>query len=673
MKIDVQILNLYEKHVYAKTKPFGFSAFNETDFITITFTPEFLKVPFREFRIDYFFINFFNAINFMKRKFTKKLSCLALGVLMVVPQMKAEDKVNYTDVLKNPGFELALDPQGNEMAASKENNNTHYAVNDWFRFVPYGWHHKVVYQGTEIVWDANNNRDEATTTIDPIGVNLKNSIGVNQDVQVKTREGLYAFWSKPDKPLDFYEFYQEVTVGNGEGQLPAGEYVVSCRLAVMGVTNTDKRFTTQRLFAKTDSENKVQYFGRATDYSENGGIINNDPYTDGEIATYADWISDNSGEAAKIWLRPMAVTITVKDGEVLRLGVKTSDKLKDGTAATGTDVGWFKADGFRIMKKMADDRTSYLKNPSFELKEVLNEGTQLKEEVRIAGASDVTHRWIAYGWHHSMVREYTGSTPIILPWTATQNNTTETITEGGAAFGQSTGTNLGDAQYASLMDRGYYSYWAGANSMPEYTLYQEVTGLPAGKYQLSCYMLVLEARNGTQRLFANNNVTLFATEFDYNLENQLTIPEKEKLAEGKLKVSFAGHTPANGDFKLLTVDVDLAAGETLRLGVKSSGVDAFGVTATNNTGIIRVDEFRLKYLGAGNSINNTQISSSSVIGQKGGCFLHLNGAGSANVRVVSLSGQVVYNGLAKDGAFISLPQGLYVVQVDGKATKVLVK
>lgn len=602
----------------------------------------------------------------MKKTFTQKLSCLALGALLLSPQLKATEpvKVDYTDLLRNPSFDYVLDGNGNQVAPSKENNLAINALNDWYRFCPYGWTHKVVYNGTEIPWNVNDNN-----TTDAI---LKNSYGVNNDVQAKTVEGSYLLWMKSDKPLDLYELYQEIPVGNGVGQIPPGEYIVSCRLAVMGNNNTDRRFTTQRIFASTATQNLVQYFGSATDYDKN--------LTTGEVATFANWISDDTGTGSSIYLRPVSVTITVSEGETLKIGIKTSNKGKDGFAQTGTDVGWFKLDAFHITKKYtaADDYTSSIVNNNFELKGVLNPQTNLIEAIPIGGASTASLRFAPYGWNHQVVKDYTDGVPNILPWTATQNNAAGSETTGGAAFLQSVGCNVGDHKIMLIREREYFSFWAGITGMPEYTLYQDVAGLQSGTYRVSCYMYVPADRFRTQRLFANNKVQFFGQVTDYDLDKQLTLEEKTKLAAGQLTVSYANYV-GGGEFQPMSLDVNVQSGESLRLGVKTSGVDKLGVTGTDNSGIVRVDYFRLQRISdITTTVNNVENTGFSVIGQKNGFFLNMDKATLANVKVLSLSGQTVYaSQVNSTNTWITLPQGLYIIQVSAngmnKAAKVLVK
>lgn len=605
------------------------------------------------------------------KKIITKWSCLVLGCLLLSSLMKAEDvKTDYTDLLTNPSFEVASDGAGGEVPASKESNLAINGRNDWFRFCPYGWNHTIVQNGNIIPWSLDENNGPGTET-DIIGISLGQSYGVNNDAEAKTRNGAYICWSMPSKPLDLFELYQEIPVGSGEGELPPGTYVVSCRLAVMansGVNNDSgtggDRFTTQRLFATTgNGNNKVQYFGRESDYEQN--------LTPGEDASYADWTAENSaGSGAR--LRPLSVTITVVAGETLRIGIKTSKLKKDGSSGSATDTGWFKTDDFRITGKAPDDFTDFIVNPDFELKD---------GGAPIGGAHDYTERWGHYGWTRELVKDYNpDDTPIILPWSATENNGagTETIEPAGATYGQSIGCNLGDHNISTVADRGYRSFWSAPQpNCPEFTLYQDITGLPAGKYRVNCLLFVQEDRHTTQRLFANNSVQFFGRTEDYNLDNQLTRAEKEKNTAGQLEVSYAGYEHG-GDFKPVSVDVTITEDETLRIGIRTSGVDPDGNPKGGAWGIIRIDNFRLKQLEDHSNSNALTVpikESFTIKSQPGGFTLSLQE--KAQVRVVSLSGQTVYNAVATGETLVKLPQGVYLVHVSGnginKVAKALVK
>jgi hypothetical protein len=57
-------------------------------------------------------------------------------------------------------------------------------------------------------------------------------------------------------------------------------------------------------------------------------------------------------------LRPMAVMVTLKDGESLKLGIRSSNFKADGTRSTNDSHGWFKVDHFRLQRIDAEEITT---------------------------------------------------------------------------------------------------------------------------------------------------------------------------------------------------------------------------------------------------------------------------------------------------------------------------
>ena len=60
-------------------------------------------------------------------------------------------------------------------------------------------------------------------------------------------------------------------------------------------------------------------------------------------------------------LNPMQVIVEVKEGESLKLGIRTSNYKPDGTRSTNDNHGWFKVDHFRIHKVTAVDDATKIK------------------------------------------------------------------------------------------------------------------------------------------------------------------------------------------------------------------------------------------------------------------------------------------------------------------------
>ena len=193
---------------------------------------------------------------------------------------------DLTSLLSNPDFEYGAD-------------GTLNAQGGLVRGVPQGW--------------------KATGTLNG------NSWGINQDA--KHLWGINAYWASAQPMPALYELSQTIPAG----QLPAGTYLVTCLLG----TQKDK-MATCRLFANDN----VQYYGRESDYLS--AML-----TPGETATFAGY---SPGSAGKMTLRPMAVMVTLAEGESLKLGIRTSNHKSDGTRATSDSYGWFKVDHFRLQR-----------------------------------------------------------------------------------------------------------------------------------------------------------------------------------------------------------------------------------------------------------------------------------------------------------------------------------
>ena len=132
----------------------------------------------------------------------------------------------------------------------------------------------------------------------------------------------------------------------------------------------------------------MQYFGKETDYTN--------VLTPGENNTYAGY---DGGDANSIVLRNMAVYIEIKEGEDLKIGIRTGNRRNNGSYASDNS-GWFKVDDFRIEKTDAFPDTSeedltltekLITNYDFELYD--DNGT-IRENT-----SGQTRRYTPYGWH----------------------------------------------------------------------------------------------------------------------------------------------------------------------------------------------------------------------------------------------------------------------------------
>ena len=104
-----------------------------------------------------------------------------------------------------------------------------------------------------------------------------------------------------------------------------------------------------RLFANKN----VQYYGKESDYTAS-------MLTSGETNTFAGYSPSSSG---KMTLHPMAVMVTLKDGESLKLGIRSSNFKADGTRSTSDSHGWFKVDHFRLQRIDAENTTGINNSP----------------------------------------------------------------------------------------------------------------------------------------------------------------------------------------------------------------------------------------------------------------------------------------------------------------------
>lgn len=133
--------------------------------------------------------------------------------------------------------------------------------------------------------------------------------------------------------------------------------------------------------------------------------------------------------------------------------------------------------------------------------------------------------------------------------------------------------------------------WYNSKPMPKFfQLSQTIKGLPAGNYRVRCKLGVFTDQVTNQRLFANNNVQYYGPESDY----------VNNLVEGENN-TFAGHAYGvkNGKKSLLNemyVDVTIAEGEDLTVGIRSSNTLSDGTAATDNAGWFKVDDFRIQNL-----------------------------------------------------------------------------
>ena len=171
-----------------------------------------------------------------------------------------------------------------------------------------------------------------------------NSWGVNSDA--KHIYGTSCFWASASPMPNTFEFYQTIPAS----KIEPGTYLVTCNLGVF-----KEKLATCRLFANKN----VQYYGAESDYMTS-------MLTAGENNTFAGYGGSGSG---KMTLNPMQVIVEVKEGESLKLGIRTSNYMADGTRSTSDNHGWFKVDHFRIQKVNAVDDETSIQNSKFKIQD----------------------------------------------------------------------------------------------------------------------------------------------------------------------------------------------------------------------------------------------------------------------------------------------------------------
>ena len=363
------------------------------------------------------------------------------------------------------------------------------------------------------------------------GANGLDSYGVNQDAT--NLHGTNVCWFNSVPMPSNFELSQTIPAS----KLEPGTYRITCML---WVENSKK--TTCRLFAN----NNVQYYGYESDYTN--------LLTPGEINTYAGYAG---GGTENIVLRDMEVYVTVAEGEDLTLGIKTSNRKNDGSSASD-NAGWFKVDYFHI-ERVSEEPKPVTENLKLTEKLITNYDFELYSDngtVRENTSGD-TRRYTPYGWN------IVGSFP---------------------------GDSYGINKDAANPHKTNVSWFLPKNGyFPDgFELYQEIPAdqIEPGRYIVECKLWVEEGYLATTRLFANKNVQYYGMDIDY----------KNNLTEGENN-TFAGYVGGiNGNFILqdMYVYVDVAEGESLRLGIRADGRQSDGTRhPEQKNGWFKVDYFRI--------------------------------------------------------------------------------
>ena len=177
-----------------------------------------------------------------------------------------------------------------------------------------------------------------------------NSWGINQDA--KHLWGINTYWASAKPMPNTYELSQTIPAS----KLGAGTYLVTCLLGVQ-----KDKMANCRLFANKS----VQYYGKESDYQPS-------MLTAGESNTFAGYGPSGSG---KMTLKPMTVMVTLRDGESLKLGIRSGNYKADGTRSTADSHGWFKVDHFRLQRIDAAEIPSGIRQHHSPLGEEAETGT----------------------------------------------------------------------------------------------------------------------------------------------------------------------------------------------------------------------------------------------------------------------------------------------------------
>jgi len=566
------------------------------------------------------------------------------GVVISALEVERNFVNPFTEKLVNPDFELGAD--GNPLDGTIKRGD------------PYGWTRTGSLNGE--------------------------SFGVNDDAANK--HGKYVCWYRSEPMPANFELYQVVK------DLPAGEYIVRCQLAVF-----NNWMTNQRLFAN----NYVQYFGSEANYVSNS--------TAGEINTFAGWTA--TGDGTNATLRDMALRVILLEGEDLKIGIRTSNKMSNGSNATGPH-GWFKVDNFRlecVREYVGDAAKDQLGEVIATAEELYNSteagslGGQYPQSARTEFLKAIEDAKAIYNNAQTTLPQYLDAITAlqkaikdyrdqVISFTSFLINPSfEYKAEGVLNVGTTRGTPYGWKDTGGLLvpASGNLSYginddasnkdgsnacWANSFPMPEtFELYQEVSNLPAGIYKVRCRLGIDRNKLTNQQLFANNSVQYFGYDTDY-----------DKNLDKSKDYTFANWEATGFYLREMALEVTLKRGEKLKLGIRTSNQVKDGTRVTSsedNTGWFKVDHFRLELIELHEDVGLDKVEDDffTVFSDKEGINVNLSQEfNAAFLRVFNLSGHIVQSqSIISPQTHVSLPKGLYVVNllVDERAKvfKVLVK
>jgi hypothetical protein len=210
---------------------------------------------------------------------------------------------DYTNLVINNDFELAPDAAGNPVPVAA-------GINGWDNSA---WRPKSSTGKQFYGW----NCDLSLT-----GSSTSQGINANPD---GNRHGDWVCWIGGNRTA-YTEFEFSQTID--KNSLPAGTYKVQCLLAA---GNGNKK-NSQRLFAN----NSVQYYGVSADYDKN--LATGEKYTFAGHTLFTDNV-----------MYEMTVYVTINEDDSLKIGVRTGNKLTNGTVPVQQSP-MFKVDYFRLTK-----------------------------------------------------------------------------------------------------------------------------------------------------------------------------------------------------------------------------------------------------------------------------------------------------------------------------------
>lgn len=161
---------------------------------------------------------------------------------------------------------------------------------------------------------------------------------------------------------------------------------------------------------------------------------------------------------------------------------------------------------------------------------------------------------------------------------------------------------------SSQVVEGQHLWGIWNDRIPEVELSQTLTGLPAGTYVLSAYVMVEHQWAGncmtTQRIFANNYVTMFGSEETHAINLPSDAIAAKLLDENNPSdikfLNYAGYTCESGDPythfpRLMTVRFGVDESGVAKIGFRTNNVDPNGEERTSGIGWFKLDNFQLFY------------------------------------------------------------------------------